>query len=199
MQISEEQKKEDIREAQIYLRVVAEANPAIPIVIPNGVYDNETAEAIKAFQREYGLAPTGKIDAETWNALYRAYLEAAVSFMPLQAITPLTQNNAPLTEGDAGYLIYILQAMINTVTQFYDNTEGVTINGIYDNETAEAVRLMQGIIGKEQTGITDTATWNGLARLYNFHAGIDDKDTLGKNEPMTIPASLSASNVKSVG
>lgn len=198
MQISDEQKKEDIREAQIYLRVIAEQNPAIPIIVPDGIYDKETEEAVKVFQREYGLTPTGKIDAETWSELYRAYLEAAVYFLPLQAVTPLTKNNVPLTEGDAGYLIYILQAMINTVTQFYDNLDSVTINGIYDTETADAVKQIQRIIGKEPTGVVDAATWNGFALLYNFHAAIDDKDTVS-SEPRTIPASLAVSNVKSVG
>lgn len=198
MQISDEQKKEDIREAQIYLRVIAEQNPAIPIIVPDGIYDKETEEAVKVFQREYGLSPTGKIDAETWNELYRAYLEAAVYFLPLQAVTPLTKNNVPLTEGDAGYLIYILQAMINTVAQFYDNLDSVTINGIYDTETADAVKQIQRIIGKEPTGVVDAPSWNSFALLYNFHAAIDDKDIIS-SEPQTIPASLAVSNVKSVG
>ncbi|MBQ8826621.1 MAG: peptidoglycan-binding protein [Oscillospiraceae bacterium] len=185
MQISNQQKKEDIREAQIYLRVIAENDPDIPMVVPDGVFGKETEDAVRAFQKKYGLSVTGKIDAATWELLYKEYLKAAQNFAPLQAITPLTRNNIPLTEGDAGYLIYIVQAMINTVAQFYDNIEGPPVNGVYDNATAESVKQLQQVMGTEQTGIIDAAAWNSLARLYNFHSAIDEKDTI--TPPQSAP------------
>ena len=178
MQISNQQKKEDIREAQIYLRVIAEGDPDIPMVVPDGIFGKETEDAVRAFQKKYGLTVTGKIDAATWELLYKEYLKAARNFAPLQAITPVTQNNIPLIEGDAGYLIYIVQAMINTVAQFYDNIDGSPVNGVYDNATADSVSQLQQVIGMGETGIIDNATWNSLAKLYNFHSAIDEKDTI---------------------
>lgn len=178
MQISNQQKKEDIREAQIYLRVIAEGDPDIPMTVPDGIYGKETEDAVRAFQKKYGLTVTGKIDAATWELLYKEYLKTAQNFAPLQPITPLTRNNIPLSEGDAGYLIYIVQAMINTVAQFYDNIEGSAVNGVYDSSTSEAVKQLQQVIGTKQTGIIDAATWNSLAKLYNFHSAIDEKDMI---------------------
>ena len=39
----------------------------------SGVYDEQTAHGVTAFQRRHGLAPTGKVDLSTWNALTEAY------------------------------------------------------------------------------------------------------------------------------
>ena len=200
MQISDTQKKEDIREAQIYLRVVAQRDDDIPMVVPDGVYSSETREAVKAFQKKYGLEATGEINAATWETLYREYLKAAEEFAPLKAITPLTRNNVPLGEGDTGFLIYILQAMINTVAQFYDNLEAIGINGVYGSETASAVKMLQEITGNSPTGITDIPTWNSLASLYNFHSAVDEKGSVTEapsDENEAIP--VSAENIGSVG
>lgn len=199
MQISTQQKKEDIREAQIYLRVIAESDPDIPMVIPDGIYDSETEQAVLAFQNKYGLDPTGKIDAATWEQLYKAYLASAAAFAPLDGITPLTANNVPLKEGDAGYVIYILQAMINTVAQFYDNTEGAPESGVYDSATADSVKQLQEITGITPDGVVDAATWNALAKLYNFHAAIDEKDELEKVSVPVPAEDTMPSQLNSVG
>lgn len=199
MEISNTQKKEDIREAQIYLRVIAENDPDIPMVVPDGIYGRETQEAVRAFQKKYGLEVTGEINAATWELLYKEYLKAAQSFAPLKGITPLTKNNVPLTEGDAGYLIYIIQAMINTIAQFYGNIDSVNLNGVYDNATVTAVKKLQEITGSEPDGSIDIPTWNSLAMLYNFHSAVDEKDNTEEMVmPETEPQSMMAT-VKSVG
>lgn len=199
MEISNTQKKEDIREAQIYLRVIAENDPDIPMVVPDGIYGKETQDAVRAFQKKYGLEVTGEINAATWELLYKEYLRAAQSFAPLKGITPLTRNNVPLAEGDAGYLIYIIQAMINTIAQFYSNIGSVNLNGVYDSATSAAVKKLQEITGNEPDGSIDIPTWNSLAMLYNFHSAVDEKDSTENMVTQEEEAQPVAVSVRSVG
>jgi peptidoglycan hydrolase-like protein with peptidoglycan-binding domain len=176
MAVSDEQKIANIKEAQNYLRTVSKHNPKVSSVLPSGIYDDDTKEAVKSFQSEYGLPVTGKIDTETWDSLYKVYKEAIVCFSELVRILPVSVRNDPVISGNAGYSIYIIQAMLNTISQFYDNMKKAPINGIYDSETAESVKSIQRVNGQEQTGEIDINTWNSLAMLYNYHSSIDERD-----------------------
>ena len=80
MAYTNSQMRQHIYELQTYLYAISMFNNKIPQVIPNGVYDPETAAAVRAFQREYGLAVTGNTDSATWNKIvnvYRADLNSA--------------------------------------------------------------------------------------------------------------------------
>lgn len=171
-----ENKASDVREAQRYLRTISKYNPNIPMTAADGTYGEDTRDAVSAFQRESGLPETGEIDSRTWDELYKLYKEAALFFAELESINPRAVSETPLTKGSAGYPVYIIQVMLNTIAQFYYNLEGAAINGIYDNETAEEIRRIQSISGLPETGDLNHATWNALARIYNYHAAIDDID-----------------------
>lgn len=171
-----ENKASDVREAQRYLRTISKYNPNIPMTVADGTYSDDTRDAVAAFQRERGLPETGELDPKTWDELYKLYKEAALFFSELESISPRAVGETPLTIGSAGYPVYIIQVMLNTIAQFYDNLKGASINGIYDNETADEIRRIQTIAGLPETGKLNRATWNALARIYNYHAAIDDID-----------------------
>lgn len=183
-----ENKASDVREAQRYLRTISKYNPNIPMTVADGTYSDDTREAVAAFQRERGLPETGEIDPRTWDELYKLYKEAALFFAELESINPRAVTETPLTKGSAGYPVYIIQVMLNTISQFYDNLKGASINGIYDNETAEEIRRIQAISGLPETGDLNRATWNALARIYNYHAAIDDIDNDEAAYTMSINA-----------
>lgn len=63
----------DVLRMQYYLRVISEADPNIPATMIDGVFDVDTRDAVYAFQRDYGLVPTGVIDEATWNKIVNAY------------------------------------------------------------------------------------------------------------------------------
>ena len=62
---SDEQLRQHIRELQQFLFGISHYNVRIPVIIPDGIYGAETAGAIKIFQQEYGLMPTGEVDRNT--------------------------------------------------------------------------------------------------------------------------------------
>lgn len=182
MAVSEEQRKADIKELQGYLNTVAGENDNIPYVIPDGVYGEATRNAVSDFQQESGLPVTGEVDEQTWRALLKAY-ETIVNFnASLELIQPFARRELILNEGDTGFVVYIIQAMLDTVGQFYSNLDSPKITGVYDEATVKSVRQLQHILRMNETGKFDRNTWNGLAKLYNFHALIDNSLKLSAGE-----------------
>ena len=62
-----------VRLLQEYLNVIAEAYPEIPTVDETGIFGAMTEEAVMAFQQQFGLPPSGRVAATTWNAVTSIY------------------------------------------------------------------------------------------------------------------------------
>lgn len=62
-----------IRTLQTMLRGISRLNTAIPPVIPDGIYGENTVTSVSAFQREFSLPVTGIVGEGTWNEIVRIY------------------------------------------------------------------------------------------------------------------------------
>ena len=62
-----------IQNLQRYLRQLSYFNDDIEPIVINGVWNEETRNALMTFQRLNGLAPTGFADEQTWNLLFSQY------------------------------------------------------------------------------------------------------------------------------
>ncbi len=178
MKITDDQKKENIEEIQGYLRKISVARDDFDRLVVNGKYDDRTAKAVRKIQSEYKIPVTGEVDGTTWNAIIKEYEKAKKFTEAAEKISPYNENEVVLSRGDAGYIIYILQVMLGTIGQFYDNISSPKIVGIYDIETENAVKEVQEISPLEVTGEVDYKTWNTIAKLYNFHALLDDTEKM---------------------
>jgi len=58
---------------QTYLSLIADVYPNIPKVAITGSFDQETQDAVIAFQTLFGLDPTGLVGPITWNLIARTY------------------------------------------------------------------------------------------------------------------------------
>ena len=68
--------------------------------------------------------------------------------------------------GASGDKVRQLQTQINRIARNYPAIPTVTADGIYGPETAEAVRVFQGVFNLPQTGVTDYATWYEISEIY---------------------------------
>ena len=50
--------------------MAAEKYPRIPKVKVDGIFGENTQQAVLAFQREFGLNTDGVVGVQTWDALY---------------------------------------------------------------------------------------------------------------------------------
>ena len=65
---------EAIAQVQTYLRALSYRHEEIAHVGVDGIYGEETREAVRAFQLLYGLEATGSVDMKTFLLLYEEHL-----------------------------------------------------------------------------------------------------------------------------
>lgn len=161
------QRRKHIRELQQYLQTVSMVCGRIPMVIPDGIFGTETAAAVRAFQREFGLPENGTADSATWNTLvrvYRGYLNSAP-----RSYSIFPSSTYILREGDSGLLVHIVQAMLSDLSGSFDNLSALGVDGVFGRKTAEAVRTFQKMTGLNQSGAVNSPTWNMLSLVSSHH------------------------------
>ena len=164
---TEADKKANIMELQKFLYGIARHNKSIPVVIPDGFYGPETAAAVSAFQKEYGLPVTGEVDKDTWETIVLIYNHLINNLPKSIEVFPNTVGYV-LKPGDQNFLVYILQIMLTALKEFYINIPAVIINGIYSSDTTDAVNYLQKISNIPVTGNVDKYTWNSIVRLFEY-------------------------------
>lgn len=65
---------EKVRTIQEQLNVISKAYPLIPKISEDGVYGNNTAEAVRIFQKIFDLPQTGVVDFKTWYKISEIYV-----------------------------------------------------------------------------------------------------------------------------
>ena len=162
---------EAIRNLQRYLLQLSFFDPAIPPVPLDGVWERETENSLRAFQRWRGLPVTGRVDPVTWDALYAAYLKnLADTGRPEPVyVFPRQPNEYSVGLGDEGALIYAIQYLLRErMIEYGLQEEEQLLTQIYDAATEAWVKKFQAIHGLPVTGRVDKATWNELAKASNM-------------------------------
>lgn len=165
---------------QSALRQLSLSGAAIPQVLPDGIFGPETSDALIMFQRKNRLPPTGVADHTTWNELFAQ--AQRVRFVPASGILPFP-NGGFYSAGARGNLFYIVQSMLSTISNHFANIPTVSFTGVLDEETAQALRILQQTFDLSPTGALDQHTWDILSLLYNFSIG-------------SLPASWLAAEIK---
>ncbi len=165
----EEKKREAVREVQKYLLSLARAGMDVPRLRIDGVYGEETRQAVRLFQALMGIPVTGIVDLITWNILYSEYLESLEANGQSEGIFPFEEviTGQGVSAGFSGNIVYILQIMLETVAVYYDTLVNQTISGFFDALTEENLKRFQEINSLPPTGVLDKLTWNALSRAYN--------------------------------
>ncbi len=161
----------DIRTMQIYLNRISRNYPAIPkIPQVDGVFGTATEEAVKEFQRVFGLNPSGIIDKATWYKI--TYI-----FTSVKKIAELNSEGISLEDISLQYSqeirfgmqseeVRILQYYLAVIGAYYAAVSPVPLTGYFGEETERSVKSFQRVFGLPQTGIVDRATWNDINRAY---------------------------------
>ncbi len=158
-----------VRLIQYYLNVIAYFGGILDIFPINGIYDEVTADAVRAFQQYFGLTPTGEVDRETWNRLSDIY-RATVNGIP-DALYGGSAKLYPgyfLSEGLRNEDVTDLQTYLSYISDFYTDIPKIPVTGYFGSQTAEAVRVFQRLFGLEPTGAVGAVTWNEIAKQYDF-------------------------------
>lgn len=85
---------------------------------------------------------------------------------------PSSWPGADLDIGSSGQKVRQLQEQLNLIGGYYTAIPALTVDGIYGERTAEAVRQFQRINNMPQTGVVDFPTWYRISDRYVRLSGI---------------------------
>ena len=158
-----------IENLQRYLRQIALEEGGFPPPPIDGIFASVTEQALRDFQRTRGIPVTGTADQATWERLYQDYRASLSRNSPPRpiAIFPHDPDNYALTDGSIGLAVSAVQAMLRELQHARQELESVQITGIYDAQTADAVRVFQAYNFLPIDGLVGLLTWNAIADQYN--------------------------------
>ncbi len=153
---------------QYYLNVIAYFNSNLDIFPITSVYDAATENVVIRFQNEYGLSPSGIVNRETWNKITAVYSNI-LSTLPegYEGNSAKLYPGYFLTQGAVGDNVSDLQRYLRTISETLGNIPQVTVDGIYGENTRDAVSVFQSIYGLTVTGAVGPVTWQKIAEIYD--------------------------------
>ena len=151
-----------VEQVQFWLNTLAQYESSIPSVTVDGVYGTGTANAVRAFQRRYGLDVDGVVGQNTWTELYD-------QFRSIQSDngTPNAYPGTALREGSSGQNVRLVQFWLKIARSVYSSLNNVTVDGKFGSATTAAVKRFQTYFGLTSDGVVGRTTWNKLYEVYN--------------------------------
>lgn len=153
---------------QYYLCFLNYFNLKLPYVAVDGIFGNETRDAVLAFQSLYGLDVDGIVGRDTWDMIQNAYAGVLTSLPDeYRSYSSLLYPGYIITTGASGKVVEQLQTYLKTIAANNPSIPDVTVDGYYGEETKKAVLAVQKLEGIEQNGQVGVLTWNAIVNLYN--------------------------------
>lgn len=166
--------KEYISQLQNYLYYISLKDPAIPRIVPDGIYGKQTRNAVSAFQKTRGLKITGDADIKTWELIkadYDKIMQECGSPDKL-SVFPGGKYTVYLSEkSDTVSFIQLVLLCLNTEYRF---DTAISVTGVYNENDAAAVKKLQKIHGIPQTGNVDCVTWNCMATDFGMYTAVSE-------------------------
>lgn len=150
-----------IREVQKFLHVIADrVNTDIPRVAIDGVYGEETADAVRIFQTIYGLRIDGLVDRATFDMLFILYRDALVDFASSDYI--ITDIGFPIKIGSQSNDVLALHLLIEELGKTYTDIGTVSKSTYFSEATQNAVMNLQKIFRAQVTGEVDSLFYDRM-------------------------------------
>lgn len=156
----------DVLAVQYYLNVIAAFYENIPRIIINGIYDEATDQAVRAYQTAFGLTADGVLGRETWLSIYDVYRSILDTSQLIDGGVVLFPGRA-LRQGSQGEDVATIQEYLSYISQTYPQIPAPSITGVFGQETDNAVRAFQRQFGIEESGVVGPTTWDAIATLYS--------------------------------
>ncbi|MCL2499807.1 MAG: peptidoglycan-binding protein [Defluviitaleaceae bacterium] len=173
-----------VAQAQYIMNFIAQFYPAVPMVTQNSSFTRDFANAVREFQRAFGLNVDGVIGPNTWRMLYTVYwrIRDNVNLPPWEGgeVPPLPPG-PPIPPGPPtppggippypGQLIRVgargadverIQRCLNSVRQQNPSIGLLVVDGIFGPITQASVMEFQRIANLNPDGIVGPLTWGAL-------------------------------------
>ncbi|MCL1882721.1 MAG: peptidoglycan-binding protein [Defluviitaleaceae bacterium] len=168
-----------VQQAQYLLNFISEFYPDVPSVLQNSQFTRDMTNAVREFQRRFGLNPDGVIGPLTWRRLYDVYwnIRDRINLPPADGggtvVPPLPPPQPPTGEippypgqlilmGSRGTNVERIQRCLNSVRSRFPSIGHLNVDGIFGPITQASVREFQRIFGLNPDGIVGPLTWGAL-------------------------------------
>ena len=161
---------------QVELNRISQNYPAIPkLATVDGIFGSRTEAAVRRFQEIFDLEPDGIVGKATWYALVRLYT-AVTSLSELRSqgqrfYTISWEYPNSLNQGDRGDKVRHLQYMLRVLSAYIRQIPPLTVDGIFGENTRNAVLAAQRYFGLPETGVVNETTWD---EIYDQFSGIEN-------------------------
>ncbi|MBO5281120.1 MAG: peptidoglycan-binding protein, partial [Clostridia bacterium] len=146
---------QDVLTIQRQLNRIGRNYPAIGrINDPDGIFGQDTENAVKNFQRIFNLTQDGVVGKATWYKIKSIW--AAVKRLAEVQSEGVSQDDvrliypSQLALGDTGDGVRNLQYFLSVIAFFDPQVPDVTVDGVFGTQTENAVRAIQ-----RQAGLTE--------------------------------------------
>ena len=161
---------------QTSLNRISQSYPGIPkIPTVDGIFGVRTENAVRKFQEIFNLTPDGVVGPATWYAIVRIYVAvnrlAELRSQGQKYYVNSWAYNSPIRQGNTGIRVEHLQYMLSVLAAYIPEIPPLTIDGIFGNNTRNAVLAAQRRFGLPETGVVDAATWD---EIYDQFSGIEN-------------------------
>lgn len=167
--LSEGSSGDGVLTIQYYLSYIALFVPSVVEAAMDGDFGPATTNAVKSFQRTYGLPETGVVDRATWDRIESVYYDfvSQIDF-EFSSGRILPFPGRILREGIEGNDVRVLQEYLNLISESYPEIPRVNVDGVFGPSTAEQVRQFKRIF--DIPGAPDRVNapaWNAIANIYD--------------------------------
>ena len=154
-----------LQKAIEYLETKALAYPflqhtAINTQTVDGKYGDHMSDAVRRFQRQFGLSADGILGSNTWNRIITVHA-ALTSGNPTPVTTPYP--GTVLSTGSSGDSVRFVQSYLNAVA----GRAFLTVDGIYGQNVTRAVSSFQAANSLKVDGKVGSGTWSVLIPAFN--------------------------------
>lgn len=157
-----------IHSLQYMLGQLSRYYKSLPFLAVDGMFGEETLEAVMTFQREFCPPVTGTVDQRTWDVLVRTYQEVTQKQARPRQLYGFPDRPFQLSLGDTGDTAALVQVMYRSLSGILERVAQDTTDGICGRQSVENTKWLQHCCQLEENGVLDRACWNMLSRLYDM-------------------------------
>ena len=168
MELEQEMLSNPVRNLQYMLWRLATRYPFLPKLAMDGLFGEETLEAVMLFQRELAPPVTGVVDQRTWDAIHSAWVDLERDVSPTRSLRIFPGEGFQVSPGMSGDYMILPQTMFQILRQKLSGIVDAAPAGYHGDASVENTRWLQGLAQLEQTGVMDRKTWDMLSRLYEL-------------------------------
>ena len=154
------------------LRRIRKNYPAIPEISNTlGLYDEETENAVKEFQKIFNLPVTGTVDKATWYKI--KYVYTSVKKLSDLYSEGLTKDEATflyddeLEYGDTGIEVEYIHYYLDAIAFLDSDIPRLKTNSVYGDNTVTMVKAFQNKYKLPVTGKFTYSDWKVLKNAYD--------------------------------